>query len=407
MLASMSPRNFSKFFASCATATWQTSDYWQCLPCLLFQQVISHHTKHTITKHAHIHFWTLHGWFAINDQSSIHFFIHWNGMKWICTTNILSPQFTAIQHNKWAWTDSLLTSQWNCLPPFQPYHFTLRGILCFVRFHTFGGIVVCLNGGGLDLESVQLEKRKVGRATGPQVGERVNAQPMLENGGEGFCGSDTILFCFACKNRLVIAVLIRFKSLCAWIYQMSYSVFPANLWVQIWCSNKWFQNKTAQNYHHQACPYPLLNPPWLIRNQWSMVNNVYTYFSFNGMKWIRTINILSPQFTAIQHNKWAWTASHPTQLPVQLPSTVPTPPLHSEEHPLLRPLSHFWWDRCRPEWRRSWSGVGAESKKGKWAGQLGCRWEKKSMLSQCLMMVVKVFVVQILFYSVSLVRIAW
>ena len=33
MLASMSPRNFSKFFASWATATWQTSDYWQCLPC--------------------------------------------------------------------------------------------------------------------------------------------------------------------------------------------------------------------------------------------------------------------------------------------------------------------------------------------------------------------------------------
>lgn len=33
MLASMSPRNFSKFFASWATATWQTSDYWQCLLC--------------------------------------------------------------------------------------------------------------------------------------------------------------------------------------------------------------------------------------------------------------------------------------------------------------------------------------------------------------------------------------
>ena len=119
------------------------------------------------------------------------------------------------------------------------------------------------------------KKRKAGRATGPQVGEKVNTQPMLENGGEGFCGSDTILLFFACKNRLVIAFLIRFKSLCAWIYQMSYSVLPANLWVQIWCSNKWFHNKTAQNHHHPACPYPLLNPLWLIRNQWSMVN---TYF---------------------------------------------------------------------------------------------------------------------------------
>ena len=34
-----------------------------------------------------------------------------------------------------------------------------------------------------------------------------------------------------------------------------------------------------------------------------------------------------------------------------------------------------------------------ESTKGKWAEQLGRRWEKPSMLSQCLMMVVKVLVV--------------
>ena len=31
-----------------------------------------------------------------------------------------------------------------------------------------------------------VEKRKVGGATGPQVGEKVNAQPVLEAGGKGF-----------------------------------------------------------------------------------------------------------------------------------------------------------------------------------------------------------------------------
>ena len=132
------------------------------------------------------------------------------------------------------------------------------------------------------------------------------------------------------------------------------------------CSNKWFH--TTKTHYHQACPYPLLNPPWLIRNQWSMVNNVNTYFSFNGMKWIRTINILSPQFAAIQHNKWAWTASHPTQLPVQLPSTVPTPPLYSEEHSPFHLYSHCRWAR-RLEWRRTWSGVGAESQKKRKVGR--------------------------------------
>ena len=53
---------------------------------------------------------------------------------------------------------------------------------------------------------------------------------------------------------------------------------------------------------------------------------------WKGMRWICTINILSrlsPQFTAMQHKKWAWTASHPTQRPVQLPSTVPTLPTSS------------------------------------------------------------------------------
>ena len=73
--------------------------------------------------------------------------------------------------------------------------FTLRSILGFIRFPIAGRLgVIGLNGGGLDLESVQSrKKRKVGRATGPQVGEKVNTQPMLDDGGEGSCGWDTIL----------------------------------------------------------------------------------------------------------------------------------------------------------------------------------------------------------------------
>ena len=73
-------------------------------------------------------------------------------------------------------------------------------------------------------------------------------------------------------------------------------------------------------HYHQTCPYPLLKPPWLIVNdQWSIL-----FFPY--IKWICTINIISPQFTAMQHNKWACTASNPTQRPVKPPSTVPTLP---------------------------------------------------------------------------------
>ena len=43
----------------------------------------------------------------------------------------------------------------------------------------------------------------MGGATGPQVGEKVNAQPMLDDGGEGFCGS---------KNRSVIAPSLNVNS---------------------------------------------------------------------------------------------------------------------------------------------------------------------------------------------------
>ena len=51
--------------------------------------------KQTITKHVHIHSWSLHGWFAINGQwMSMVYKYFFHTLKWICTTNILSRQFT-------------------------------------------------------------------------------------------------------------------------------------------------------------------------------------------------------------------------------------------------------------------------------------------------------------------------
>ena len=83
--------------------------------------------KHTITKHVHIHFRTLHGWFAINDQWSIQFLKHWNGMKWICTINILSP--TVYSHaaqkvglNSFAPNSAPTETAFHHFQPYQPLH---------------------------------------------------------------------------------------------------------------------------------------------------------------------------------------------------------------------------------------------------------------------------------------------
>ena len=145
--------------------------------------------KHTITKHVHIHFRTLHGWFAINDQWSIQFLIHWNEIKWICTMNILSPQFTATQHKKWAWTASHPTQRPLQLPSTVSTLPTSSVGAGFSGSSVFPSLV----SSSRIWSRCRVNKRKVGGATGPQVGERVNAQPMLDDGGEGFCGCDTIL----------------------------------------------------------------------------------------------------------------------------------------------------------------------------------------------------------------------
>ena len=112
----------------------------------------------------------------------------------------------------------------------------------------------------------------------------------------------------------------------------------------------------------------------------SMVNGCQWYINtfFHTLKWICTTNIISPQYTAMQHRKWAWTASHPTQRPVQLPSTVPTLPTSSvwgfsdsSVFPsLVRSFSSWMakdliWSRCNVEKRKVGAGR-RESQSANW-----------------------------------------
>ena len=137
-------------------------------------------------------------------------------------------------------------------------------------------------------------------------------------------------------------------------------------------------------------------------SQWRNLNTFSARSNESAATQPKHTKILSPQFTPLQQQNNLQPRSTksgleqlPTQLNAQcncLPPFQPYQPLQSEQDSLVPSVSHLRWARRRLE-----SGVGATSKKGKWAEQLGRRWEKESMLSQCLMMVVKVFVVAILF----------
>ena len=78
-------------------------------------------------------------------------------MKWICATKIIPAIYL----------NSFLP---NSTPSATAFHrsnptnlVTLR-ILWFLRFPIFGGLVVGLNGEGLDLESVQSQQKESGRS---------------------------------------------------------------------------------------------------------------------------------------------------------------------------------------------------------------------------------------------------
>ena len=159
--------------------------------------------QHTAIKDANIHFWILKPpWLIVNDQWSILFSI-----KWICTTNILSPQFTAMQHHKWAWTACHPTQR-----PVKPPS-TVPTLPTSVSVSSGFPLPVDSSSGmveGLSWSRCRVEKRKVDWATGPQVGEKVNIHPMLEDGGEGwwrFLRLRYYSILFPCKNRFVIAFL--------------------------------------------------------------------------------------------------------------------------------------------------------------------------------------------------------
>ena len=163
---------------------------------------------------------------------------------------------------------------------------------------------------------------------------------------------------------------------------MSYSAFPANIWLLIRCSKKVLH--TTKAHYHQACPYPLSNPS-MVDSQ-SMINGQYNFW-YIEMESNGSVQSTSyPQkFTAKQHKKWV--NSFP-------PNSAPTETAFHHSNPSnLFTLSILWFLRFPifGELGIVWNGGGLDLE------SVGRRWEKESMLSQCLMMVVKVFVVAILF----------
>ena len=180
----------------------------------------------------------------------------------------------------------------------------------------------------------------MGGATGPQVGETVNAQPVLDDGGEGFCGCDTILILIFSLVRITFVVgflRIKIHVASARICQMSN--------VLIRCSNKVFH--TTKAHYHQAGPYPLSNPPWLIRNQWSMVNTI-----FDTLKW-KQMDLYNEHLIPTIYSHAAQKVGLNSFQCNCLPPFQPYQPLPSEDS-LVPPFSHLWY-------RRLESGVGAES----------------------------------------------
>ena len=111
-------------------------------------------------------------------------------------------KFTAMQHHKWAWTASNPTQRPVKLPftvPTLPTSLSVSSV-----FTSSVGLSLSGMAEGLSWSRCRVEKRKVGWATGPQVGEKVNIQPMLEDGGEGwwrFLRLRYYSILFPCKNR--------------------------------------------------------------------------------------------------------------------------------------------------------------------------------------------------------------
>ena len=258
-----------------------------------------------------------------------------------------------------------LNAQWNCLSPFQPYQ-------PLYQYHPYSHLRLacrCLEWrrawSGVGAESKkgkwaeQLGRRWEKKSTFSQC------LRMVVKDGEGFCAWDTILF-FS-----IVGIAFRWN-IPGVIFSILRQFMSPNLVSQQLISD---QNSTLP----PNMPISTFEAS-MVNCQWSMVK---TFFhTLNGS--VQSISY-PHKFTAMQHHSGL--EQLPTQLNAQWNCLSPFQPYQ----PLYQyhPYSHLRLAcRCL-EWRRAWSGVGAESKKGKWAEQLGRRWEKKSTFSQCLRMVVK------------------
>ena len=327
----------------------------------------------------------------VDSQSMINGQFWYIEMEWNGSVQSTSPQFTAMQHKKWAWTAS---------------HPTQRPFKLPSTFPTLPASSVWGFSGSSDFPSL------VSSASYGMVADLIWSR-WAAGGRKSQCSanawwwwwrflwlryySDSNLF--PRQNHFCSRVSSN-KHSCRFPLdyarcQMSYSAFPANIWLLIRCSKKVFH--TTKAHYHQACPYPLSNPS-MVDSQ-SMINGQYNFW-YIEMESNGSVQSTSyPQkFTATQHKKWV--NSFP-------PNSAPTETAFHHSNPSnLFTLSILWFLRFPifGELGVGLNGRGLDrgsvqsQNKGKWAEQLGRRWEKESMLSQCLMMVVKVFFVKILVY---------
>ena len=253
--------------------------------------------------------------------------------------------------------------------------FTLR-ILWFLRSPIFGELGVVWNGGGLDLESVQSQQKESGRSNWAAGGRKSQCSA---NAWWWWCRclwlryySNSNLFPrqnHSCSRFLRIKIHVAFARLC----QMSNVIIsiPGQYMqspnITVGVPKRYFTPQKHTNTKHVHIHFR--TRPWLIRDQWSMVNTIFDTLKWNQMD----------LYNQHPHNSQPCsTKSGLEQLPTQLsahsnclPHFQPYQPLHSEQHSLVPPFPHLWWARRRPEWQRTWSGVGAESKQRKVGGATG------------------------------------
>ena len=286
-------------------------------PNLVFQQGISHHENTLRPSMSISTFGTLHGWFAINHQWSIHFFIHRNGNTWICTTNILSSQFTAIQqHNKWV--EQLPTQ----LPSETAFH---RSNPTTSLWGASSGSSVFTSSVGLlspwvvaDLiwSRWKVEKKESGRSDWAAGGRKSQHSANAWRWRWEFLWLRYYsLFSFPLRESLGNCFFLEseFRSLSTRIYarcQMN-SVFSANFM----SPNLVFQQGIS--HHKNTLPPSMSISTFGTLHGWFAINHqqsIHFFIHWNGIKWICTTNI-DP------HNLQPYsTTSGLEQLPTQLPN---------------------------------------------------------------------------------------